>query len=347
LEAWCRYAYQSKDQAIEILQLESFPDIDSFMSDRYSFKIAYHDYYLFSKEKRSTQYISIVDEFGARNTPDSQQDNPNVTIWTFGGSTMENVDTTDTLSIANQIAKHLNSEGKKVKVVNYGTVAFFLSLESIKFQDLLRRKPQSEWPNYVIFYDGYNEANTSFTSDANNLQYDLSGKLAYLITGNHAKLCLYSASSLAAQYSAFYKKFVHEHMERCLIPPALNHDGETNLANTVRGYATNVSMLQAICKQAKITPVFLFQPMVFTKQNLTEYEKKVIGGFSEKYLQYCKSLYKQVATSQAANEDFYDLSAILNDSTHNDFWDLGHTGPYTGITIGRQIAGILKKKMER
>ena len=39
--------------------------------------------------------------------------------------------------------------------------------------------------------------------------------------------------------------------------------------------------------------------------------------------------------------DFYDLSEIFNHSGNNDFYDIGHVGPFNGQITGKVIAEII------
>ncbi|MEM7391471.1 MAG: hypothetical protein AAF492_03905, partial [Verrucomicrobiota bacterium] len=60
-------------------------------------------------------------------------------------------------------------------------------------------------------------------------------------------------------------------------------------------------------------------------------ERTVILGF-----------YDRVRERLAGASDFLDLSGVLDDNGRSDFYDLGHTAPYTGADIGRAMAVHLR-----
>ena len=107
----------------------------------------YHDYFGWGWAEVETSTINYVQHPGhpypSRLVPASlpvtsgSQEHP--VVWLFGGSTMAEVTTTDTLSIANQTALELKRSGKPAVVVNFGMGGFQSTQELIKFTDLLRR----------------------------------------------------------------------------------------------------------------------------------------------------------------------------------------------------------------
>ena len=114
-----------------------------------------------------------------------------VTLQVTGCETIA-METVDRLTIANQLALNLKKNNIKATVVNFGVGGFQSSLESIKFQDLLRRVDKRERPDIVIFYDGFNDAGQAFVFEAGTMQEDLSKKMEALVTGNYGKLAIYS-----------------------------------------------------------------------------------------------------------------------------------------------------------
>ncbi|MCK4788749.1 MAG: hypothetical protein KAV87_33715, partial [Desulfobacteraceae bacterium] len=119
--------------------------------------LKYYDYYLYAIAPYQSQTATFTKYFSARSVPDSYPLGEGaIIVWLFGGSTMQNLETIDKFTIANSLACNLRKSGIKASFLNFGTGGFQSSLESIKFQDLLRRTSFSERPDVVIFYDGVN-----------------------------------------------------------------------------------------------------------------------------------------------------------------------------------------------
>src|SRR5262249_23970647 len=132
---------------------QGYENLAQLLKDKYVPKLAYHDYYLYSLEPASTKTVTFTNYFGARSTPDSVGlAEADELIWMVGGSTMQNLETEDRLSIANQMAVELIRNTVRARVLNFGVGSFQSSMEAIKFQDLIRRVPINEIPTTVIFY---------------------------------------------------------------------------------------------------------------------------------------------------------------------------------------------------
>lgn len=71
-------------------------------------ELKYYEYFLFAPYPGTNGEMSISDNYSARKSPDSEERGKGkIIIWTFGGSTMLNIETSDRLSIANQVALNL------------------------------------------------------------------------------------------------------------------------------------------------------------------------------------------------------------------------------------------------
>jgi hypothetical protein len=174
----------------------------------------YYEYEIYSNRPHVTETMTFTDYHSARLTPASvPRQEAGTIIWTFGGSTMQNAETSDELSIANAIAKVFISNGMKARVENFGVGAFQSSLELVKFSTLLARVPPAERPKVAIFYDGFNDAYYGYSSGAGTMQPDLSRKMAALVEGQSAKLAVYAASNWLSDYSKFWQSYVHNRIQ--------------------------------------------------------------------------------------------------------------------------------------
>jgi hypothetical protein len=101
------YAPPAKSRYIQVSQ--PYPLLQQLISDWTALRFVYHDYYVYSPAPASSQTVNFTDYFGARLTPDSvSPDTSQHVVWTFGGSTMQNLEADDRLTLANQIAAELN-----------------------------------------------------------------------------------------------------------------------------------------------------------------------------------------------------------------------------------------------
>ena len=305
----------------------------------------YYDEFIYADAPRSRKYINFTDYYSARLTPASVPlSEAKEIVWTFGGSTMQNLETTDEMTIANTLAEEFNRALGPTHVKNFGTGSFYSSYELIKFQKLLREVPEPELPSIVIFYDGYNDANHSYQFGAGNMQRDLSLKLQALVERKNSVLAAYTISDWLSRHSRFWRKTGARFVQYGLFPPAISQGNDHNLEAAIRIYTSNVKMVKAICELFQIKCFFILQPLIVTKTPLTSLEQEVIHhmeqhpNFGPEGTLFIQKFYEGVRNLLGQDSQFIDASHILNNRTKSDFYDLGHTGVKTPPFIGKRIA---------
>ncbi|MDI6742769.1 MAG: SGNH/GDSL hydrolase family protein [Smithella sp.] len=349
LELYARYQvkYGRSGNEVKILYAEKFPEIDNFLADKRlatDAGLTYYDYFLFAiaPTPEKSKLVRFTDYYSARYVPESESLGSGAPIiWIFGGSTIQNMETTDELSIANQIAVSLKNSGRSAAVVNFGVGGFQSSLESIKFQELLRQVPAAERPQVVVFYDGFNDAGVATRLRAGSYQNDLVMKIETLVEGHHGKMFFYSLGNLVGRISVYWRnRLAFKYADALFGGKYIKYDRD-NMIKGVEIYETNSRIIRGVCREFGIKPVFLLQPMIFTKADLTEFEKSISLPPDNRKMVFMTEFYRLAGQAMKKYDDFYNLSDILNGSERNDFYDLGHTGPYTGIAIGEHIGKIL------
>ncbi|MHC4103404.1 MAG: SGNH/GDSL hydrolase family protein [Planctomycetota bacterium] len=304
----------------------------------------YYQEFLYASAPFQSAHLNYTDYYSSRLVPDSVSltEAENI-IWTFGGSTMQNTETTDDLTIANNLAKMFNRTLGPTHVKNFGVGGFFSSYELIKFQKLLRGVPESELPSMVIFYDGYNDSVFSFLYGAGNMVRHLSLKLEALVEHKDLSLSTYSFSRMISRHSRFWERTGHRFIEYALFPPVAFQRDDENLDAAVRVYTSNMKMIVAICDAFDIVCFFVLQPLIATKSPLTDLEKQVLENLKigPEGVRYVRKFYDRVRKKMADNEHFIDGSNLLNGRVRSDYYDIGHTSAETSPVIGQKIAHMI------
>lgn len=84
---------------------------------------------------------------------------PTVTIWFFGGSTMQGIGQRDDHTLPSEIVRLAKESGHRVRVRNYGVSAWVNTQESALFADLVEG---GERPDIAVFLDGTNDFGLGF-----------------------------------------------------------------------------------------------------------------------------------------------------------------------------------------
>jgi len=324
--------------------IEDLPERDQFLQDRETFlrgePLVYRDYHLYSQHPFQSETLVVTDYYSARRCPDAAPlGHGDVIAWMFGGSTMQNMEAPDRRTIANQVAVALLGERVSATVMNFGVGSFQTSLELIKFQDLIRKVSDKERPDFVVFYDGFNDSNHAYLFGAGSIQADLRAKLAILVEGRNLDLVRYGAAQWATAHSAALGRWVAPHLVPATIHAGIVRDAsDGNLKRAVATYLGNLAMIRETARAFGIRPLFVLQPLVVTKQGLTEFERKVFQEIGGERTKFVRDFYQEVRIAMHGEPDFLDLSSLLDRNRRDDFYDLGHTGPYTGTDVGGAIA---------
>jgi hypothetical protein len=302
----------------------------------------YTDYYYLAFECES-ETINTTPYYWSRAVPDSAPlGKGKRIIWLFGGSTMLNMTASDELTIANQLAKHLNKTGPHVTVLNFGMGGFGSTQEEIKFVDLIRRVKVDERPDLAVFYDGYNDSAQSMTFGAGNLQEDITAKVKFMIEGNYDPLLVYFLSNKVARHSNFWRinisPLVNQYFVQSIVDmrPKPDHDFE----KAVQMYVTNTRIIRGVSREFNVKPIFVLQPMIFTKKYLTPFEEDVLKDVvdnNKPHADYMRGYYESVRLRMAKYNDFVDLTHVLDDRDEDDFIDHGHTAPKSCAVIGTAL----------
>jgi hypothetical protein len=355
LEAWLRITAPEvrwfNPRYMEISR--EFPDLDALVATQWYYQTRYQPEFLYASGPVTRDLVTFTDYFGARLTPSSVPLNQaEHIVWTFGGSTMENTETSDTLTIANTWAAELNRVLGPTHVKNFGTGGFFSSYQLIKFQRLLREVPQDELPGIAIFYDGYNDAVNGLQYGAGRLQLDLERKLEAVVEQRNLALLLLATSNALETVSMLWARTAAPVIQHVFFSLGDPDWGPDNLEATVRVYTSNVRMIEATCRTFGIECFFILQPMLPTKAGLTPVEQEALDWledhprFGSDGTRFVRAFYRASADALADVAGFIDASWILNDrSDVADFYDVGHVGALSPPVIGERTAALILQRL--
>jgi hypothetical protein len=331
-----------------------YPELEALIEDaQYNHPgPKYYDEFLYAAAPYSSTHLNYTDYYSARRTPDSVPlDRAEHIVWTFGGSTMENSETTDSLTLANTWARTFNQVLGPTHVKNFGTGGFISSYELIKFQKLLREVPGQELPTMVIFYDGFNDALFGFQYGPGSLQKDLALKLQALVENDDLSIGIYSFSRWLSERSALWTRTGARVVSYLLFPFPEPDTGEAVLADTVKIYLNNVRITEAICKEYEIRCFFVLQPLIVTKLPLTSLEQAVLDEleahprFGVQGSNFIREFYFLTDSELSGVNHFINAAHILDGRELSDFYDLGHVGVETPPVIAEAIAAIILERL--
>lgn len=328
--------------------LEDLPEREAFLRDRKKAeryqRMVYHDYYLLASRPFRSEHINFLETYySAMPCPDSAPaDRVRERVWFFGGSIVENFTTSsDTRMIANQTIKYLVQNGIPAAGYNFGVRSFFSVQESIRFQDLLRREPESRHPGIAVFYDGYNDTLYALNAGPGNIPpVFYSNPVRLLVERRHLDLVRYSLAELLKKYSIFCKRFVAPH----LLPPLFKqkkHPGSVPWKSMLTGRWRSICGTRVCSRRCAGPSAFdrclSCSRLVVTKQKrLGDFEQTALAEIAGPKRRFIRMFYERLRRRMGDHPHFLDLSHVLDHNGRSDFMTWAIPGPIRGRTsVGR------------
>jgi hypothetical protein len=286
-------------------------------------------------------------------------------VFMFGGSTMFGSWEKDDLTIPSAFAKEAKNKGINCEVVNFGQEAYVSTQEVIELMLQLQR---GNIPDAVIFYDGVNDTFGAFQLGVPGLphnEFNREKEFNLLGRGELGTLAVQSAIKQLYTVRFFHgvlKDLGLRHESTQLLPLEYEKpisDKSALARAVVETYLSNIRLVQALSKAYGFKCLFYWQPVIYLKRYLTEYERKSIEldfnypGMKEFYLDTYACL-QQRATGLKNDMAFHDISSIFSDVHEPIYVDFDHMGERGNSLIARRmvedfvrLAGANGKTVER
>ncbi len=313
--------------------------------------IRWKSYVYWRRMSRQGEYINIGSDglrktYNVANATDSK---PPKKVFMFGGSTIWGLGAADDFTIPSIFAKEASEEGISCEVVNYGQYAYVSTQGVI---ELMLQLQKGNIPDAVIFYDGVNDTFGAFQLGLSGLPH---GEFARdqeftLLERTELRTQAIQAEikklSMTRFLSGALKKFnlqVDSFQPNLLEFEKPITDKKALAQSVVETYLNNIQVVQALAKAYGFKCLFYWQPMIFLKKNLTEYERRSIEldfnfpGMKEFYLDTYSAM-QQRAAGLKADCAFYDISSIFNDLREPIYIDFNHMGERGNSRIAKRMA---------
>ncbi len=212
-------------------------------------------------------------------------------VFFFGGSTTWGWGARDEHTIPSCFSKLL----PKAYIENHGELGFVTSQELVLFVQTIK---SNHVPDYIIFLDGVNDMFSAYLAGAAGVELGALKKKAAFEDNVESKLL-----PILKQKSAIctlVKNFKQQNL-----PSNANKDYYDLAQDIVSVYNQNIKFITRVCQEYGIKPIFIWQPTLFDKPNLTAYETTLLDTIKE-----WQPLYDAVKTIIASEDSL--APSVLN-----------------------------------
>jgi lysophospholipase L1-like esterase len=301
-----------------------------------SYNSTWRSYVYWRRTPHQGKYINI-DRQGIRyTTPSNLTDGEarkKLKIFMFGGSTMWGEGVRDQYTLPSLVCQDLSVHKIKAGITNFGEVGYVNTQELI---ELVLQLERGNIPDVVVFYDGFNDVYSAWQNSMEGLpQNESNRELEYNIT---------------KRYNTLRKEFFLKTIDQFYLTKTLKN--WTNIGRPSKSavkdtnglekkildvYLNNIKIIVALGKAYGFVPIFYWEPVIYTKKNLTHFEQKYISKPIGALYDTTHALLK-VNQSKLVDYNFHDITGLFLETKEPVYLDYCHSNEEAHKIIARRIA---------
>jgi len=292
-------------------------------------------YVYWRRKGYSSQYINI-DTTGLRVTPNPEIRSEHVQrLFMFGGSTMWGTGARDSFTIPALVATELRNRGIRIEAVNFGETAFVSTQEVIV---LLRQLQKGNIPDLVVFYDGVNDTYSAYQQGVAGLAHNESHRVQeFNLLKRLPELKGMVVKDVVSNLATV--RLTKDLLGIGKIESKPEYDARV-AEEAVNLYLNNLALVKALAVSYKFKYRFYWQPTIFLKNKLSDYEKAEYDRQQEleKFYEETYRLVREKTTPPREDKSFHDLSAIFLHEEEPIYIDWIHLSERGNAVIAQAMA---------
>jgi lysophospholipase L1-like esterase len=298
----------------------------------------WHSYVYWRRKPYTGKYINI-NEKGLRKTiyiiDDVLKEKPIKRIFMFGGSTMWGSGVRDEFTIPSVVGSGLAKKAIHAEVTNFGESGYVSTQE---MTELFLQLREGNIPDLVVFYDGANDVFSAYQQgmagipqNENNREKEFNS-----LRSKKRSLMVFIESLKTLSTVKFIIGFFRPEMK----PLPYSGSEIQNLATeTIEVYLKNIATINLWAKEYGFKAVYYWQPTIFSKTELSDFEKKEAEKFGFiKEIVHDADLHTSKVKIDPGFSVFYNISDIFHNEDKPVFIDYCHVSEYGNSVIANKMA---------
>lgn len=333
--------------------------VEEYFKEVHSIHTVWKSYVYWRSGPFNGKYINI-DENGVRRTwnPKDQNSDDKKRILAMGGSTMWGFGARDYHTIPSYLSKLVHQSGHTIyQVINMGDSGYVSSQELMALYLRLRK---GDIPDIVIFYDGVNDIFSAYQNKKAGVpQNEINRRLEFNLLSADTKTIMSIYGPMFLRRTATFKTLREIALGRemgsyhdwtmGLTRAPIDRTAARNLGQSVaRIYYGNMKIVQALADSYGFKVRFYWQPTIYQKGVLSDYEKSVKERMKP-LAPLFKEAYNEALSSGRTNgpgRNFKDLSNVFQKVSAPIFIDFCHVTEKGNEFIAKNIFDDLKPLIE-
>ncbi len=307
---------------------------------------AYHQYLTWISRPQTGRFVNTGGAAGRQtwNPPDLKA--PEAKVFLFGGSAAWGYGARDDYTIASQLSRRLNAREPRFRVYNFAEPGYSftqgLLLLITKLQAGLR-------PDYVIFYDGFNDVYGAYQSGQ-------AGSLHNVAQVRH-KLESKPRELYWQAVKAWFQEniYLYNRVYLTLFPPAqkfreagagfTDEELKNLAAGLVQYYARSQELLDRLAQAYGFKYACFWQPALFTEARVLPQETRADVRLEDKNFAKLYQFANQYLSDHPLPKHFYNLSDVLSQRNQPYYLDLVHLTEEGYGLVAQRLYEVLRKDL--
>lgn len=286
-------------------------------------------------------------------------------VYMFGGSTTAGSlgsndpnEKSDFQTIAAHLAKISIEKRQPFIVENFGVGNYRSNEELMKIIKLLRSGSR---PDIALFYDGYNDVEFALKGQ---VRYDILKPLEYVFEPDVPYDFLIKALRQFEIYRILDKSPYIQNKITGLLTKILSRKRPESMTEPidnikldtfeerkkycVENYYENTRIIIQLAKEYKFIPVFILQPMIYFKKEMSPLEKNVYKNLPDYLKDGHPKLYDAIILKMSDYKNFFLITNIFDYTKDTIFpIDQGHTHSQGNKVIAERLFEIIQKVLPK
>ena len=261
-----------------------------------------------------------------------------VTVWTFGGSTMYGTGVPDWATLPSYLSRDLNAASSECVVVsNFGVEGYVSNQEVILLMEQLKAGGH---PDIVIVYDGLNDAGAAGPTSGPPHPHFSFDVIKRRVEGSISGCFDFIRESYTLRLAGAIRGFLPRgHSSRSVLDE-LHTKGVAALDN----YEANLSVAKALGKAYNFRIYCFWQPSLYYGQKpLVPFEKQMPEiATKDTWSLITTAVYQEAAARATAAGSFVFLGGLFDSVAEPIYIDEGHLGPRGNELAAQAVAKYIE-----
>jgi lysophospholipase L1-like esterase len=305
----------------------------------------YHQYLTWISKPQKGRFVNLDPDTGRKTWNPPNLKPPVTTVFMFGGSACWGYGARDDYTIPSQLSYRLNAQEPHVRVYNYGEPGYTFT-QGVFY--LITRLRDDARPNFVIFYDGFNDVYGAYQSGKPGTLHNIA-QLREKLTSKPRQLYWQAVKEWFQEHVYLYGKvrslFFQRPGKRFQEVGAGFNDQQLRdlAAGTGQYYEQSMALLDHLSQAYGFNYVCFWQPALFTEAKVLPQERRVDVRLEDKNFARLYQFTNQYLAQHPPSSHFYNLTDVLSGRTQPCYVDLVHLTEKGYGLVADRMEKILRK----